>query len=51
MDIEEIIQKIIDNGKVEDMEELSDMLEDTMEIINIIKKWKWNYIKWLMEMY
>ena len=34
MDIEEIIQKIVDNGKVEDMEELSDMLEDTMEIIN-----------------
>lgn len=34
MDIEEIIQKIVDNGRVEDMKELSDMLEDTMEIIN-----------------
>lgn len=33
MDIEEIIEKIIDNGKIEDMQELSDMLEDTMEII------------------
>lgn len=31
MDIEEIIQKIVDNGKVEDMEILSDILEDTME--------------------
>lgn len=31
MDIEEIIQKIVDNGKVEDMETLSDILEDTME--------------------
>ena len=33
MDIEEYIEKIIDNGKIEDMETLSDMLEDTMEII------------------
>lgn len=33
MDIEEYIEKIIENGKIEDMEELSDMLEDTMEII------------------
>lgn len=33
MDTEEIIQKIVDNGKLEDMQELSDMLEDTMEII------------------
>ena len=33
MDIEEYIEKIVDNGKIEDMEELSDMLEDTMEII------------------
>lgn len=31
MDIEEIIQKIVDNGKVEDMKTLSDILEDTME--------------------
>ena len=33
MDIEEYIEKIVDNGKIEDMEELSDMLEDTMRII------------------
>ena len=33
MDIEEYIEKIVDNGKIEDMQELSNMLEDTMEII------------------
>jgi len=33
LDIEEYIEKIVDNGKIEDMETLSDMLEDTMEII------------------
>lgn len=33
MDIEEYIEKIVENGKIEDMEELSDMLETTMEII------------------
>ena len=33
MDIEEYIERIVDNGKIEDMETLSDMLEDTMEII------------------
>ena len=33
MDIEDYIERIIDNGKIEDMQELSDMLEDTMEII------------------
>ena len=33
MDIEEYIEKIVDNGKIEDMQTLSDMLEDTMEII------------------
>lgn len=33
MDIEEYIERIVDNGKIEDMKELSDMLEDTMEII------------------
>lgn len=31
MDIEEIIQVIVDNGRVEDMHELSDMLEETIE--------------------
>ena len=33
MDIEEYIERIVDNGKIEDMESLSDMLEDTMKII------------------
>lgn len=33
MDIEEIIEVIVDNGKVEDMHELSDILEDTIEIL------------------
>lgn len=33
MDIEEYIEKIVDNGRIEDMESLSDMLEDTLEII------------------
>lgn len=33
MDLEEIIQRIIDNGNVEDMHKLSDMLEDTLEFI------------------
>ena len=31
MDIEEIIETIVNNGRVEDMRELSDMLEDTLE--------------------
>lgn len=31
MDIEKIIQRIVDNGKVEDMHELSDILEDVLE--------------------
>lgn len=33
MDIEEYIEKIIENGKLEDMQTLSELLEDTMEII------------------
>ena len=33
MDIEEIIEKIVDNGRVEDMEALSNILEDLMELI------------------
>lgn len=49
MDIEEIIQKIIDNGKVEDMETLSDILEDTMEEIE--KYDKKCYDKYVMELY
>lgn len=34
MEIEDYIEKIVNNGKIEDMKELSDILEDTMEIIN-----------------
>lgn len=34
MEIEDYIEKIVNNGKIEDMEELSDILEDTMKIIN-----------------
>ena len=33
MDIEEIIEKIVDNGRIEDMETLSNILEDLMELI------------------
>ena len=33
MDIEEYIKKIIDSGNLEEMEKLSDMLEDTLELI------------------
>ena len=33
MDIEEIIQRIVDNGRIEDMKTLSDILEETMELI------------------
>ena len=33
MDIEEYIDKIVQNGKIEDMERLSEMLEDTMDIV------------------
>lgn len=35
MEIEDYIEKIVNNGKIEDMEELSDMLEDTMEIVKM----------------
>lgn len=35
MDVEGYIEKIVDNGKIENMEELSDMLEDTMEIVKM----------------
>ena len=33
MDIDNIIQKIIDNGRIEDMKELSNMLQEGMQII------------------
>lgn len=49
MDIEEIIEKIADNGRLEDMEKLSDMLEDTLEIVE--KYDKECYDKNLMELY
>lgn len=35
MDIEEYIEKIIDNGKIDDMQTLSELLEDTMEIVKM----------------
>jgi len=31
MEIKEYVEKIVDNGKIEDMHELSDILDDTME--------------------
>lgn len=49
MDIEEIIQKIVDNGKIEDMEILSDILEDTIEELE--KYDKDCYEKYMMELY
>lgn len=33
MEIEDYIEKIIENGKLEDMQTLSELLEDTMEIV------------------
>lgn len=33
MDIEKYIEKIVENGRLEDMEDLSDMLENVLEII------------------
>lgn len=49
MDIEEIIQRIVDNGRIEDMETLSDILEDTMEEIE--KYDRECYDKYIMELY
>ena len=49
MDIEEIIQKVVDNGNIEDMHTLSDILEDTMEVI---KEYDRDcYKKYEMELY
>ena len=49
MDIEEIIQRVVDNGNVQDIHTLSDILEDTMEII---KKYDEDcYKKYEMELY
>ena len=33
MDLEEIIQRIIDNGNIEDMHKLSEVLEETLELV------------------
>lgn len=49
MDIEKIIQTIVDNGRVEDMHELSDILEDTIEIIE--KSHPNKYKDYMMELY
>lgn len=49
MDIEEIIQTIVDNGKIEDMHTLSDILEDVLEEIE--KYDKECYDKYVMELY
>lgn len=49
MDIEEIIQVIVDNGRIEDMRTLSDMLEDTLEELQNYDKEC--YDKSLMELY
>lgn len=49
MDIEEIIQTIVDNGKIEDMNTLSDILEDVLEEIE--KYDKECYDKYVMELY
>ena len=45
MDIEEIIEKIVDNGRIEDMNELSDMLEDTIEMLEEYYPDKYNEYK------
>lgn len=49
MDIEEIIQTIVDNGKIEDMHTLSDILEYILEEIE--KYDKECYDKYVMELY
>lgn len=49
MEIEDYIEKIVDNGRVEDMKALSDILEDTMEEIE--KYDKKCYDKYVMELY
>jgi hypothetical protein len=49
MDIEEIIQVIVDNGRIEDMHELSDILEDTIEILE--QYYPEKYKKYEMKLY
>lgn len=49
MDIEETIQIIVDNGRVEDMHELSEILEDTLEILE--QYYPDKYKKYEMKLY
>ena len=49
MDIEDVIQKIVDNGSVEDMHKLSDILEDSLEMLE--KYDKECYKKYEMDLY
>jgi hypothetical protein len=49
MDVEEIIQVIVDNGRLEDMHELSDMLEDTIEMLK--EYYPEEYKKYQMQLY
>jgi hypothetical protein len=49
MDIEKIIQKIIDDGRIEDMHKLSDILEDSLEMLE--KYDKECYKKYEIELY
>lgn len=49
MDIEEYIEIIVQNGRIDDMEELSEMLEKTM---NIVKKYDMDcYSDLMMKLY
>ena len=50
MNIEKYIRKIVDDGDIKEMEKLSDMLEDTIEILkeydkNIYKKYEMDLYK------
>lgn len=49
MDIEDVIQKIVDNGSIEDMHKLSDILEDSLEMLE--KYDKECFEKYEMELY
>ena len=49
MDIEKIIQRIVDNGRVDDMHELSDILEDVLEDLQTYNNDY--YKKYLVDLY
>lgn len=49
MDIEDIIQRIIDNGNIENMHTLSDILDDTLE--ELCKYDKEKYEKYKLDLY